>query len=585
MSDTTELIKEKLDLVEFLRPYLSLSPAGKNFKGLCPFHKEKTPSFIVSPDRQIWHCFGCSAGGDVIGFLMRYENLEFFEALKVLAEKAGVDIRVTGGLDQKQFTIFYDINQAAKEFFKNYLNPSTGSGSIALKYLQSRGLKPETIQEFELGLSPNSSDALNRELLKLGYKIQDIEKAGLVFKTERGTYWDRFRNRIMFPLLNSFGKTIGFTGRVMPGSEGAEVGKYVNSPETPIFQKSRLLYGFDKSKNAIREAKTAVVVEGQMDLLMVWQDGVKNVIATSGTALTGEHLKNLKRLADALILAFDSDEAGKLASERVIDLGSAADFFVKIVRPVAGSKDPADVVKASPGVIAKLIAEAEPAMKYYFNRYLPVKSKTAMASAQDIFTLKNNIRMVLSKIKSIKSPIEQAYWVKELSSLTNVLEQHLFDEMNNLKVVQVSSPGEAMNKYETPENRNFSRRDLVAQRFIGLILVNPHFKEHALEQTTFLTEPYQLILKSFTGAGGVLPPALQAVADLISLRSGLEISDADTIQREFAELIKHLKFEHYRDKREAVGVKIKSAEERGDEKELGEALKEFDLISKEIYNI
>ena len=186
MSDTTELIKEKLDLVEFLRPYLSLSPAGKNFKGLCPFHKEKTPSFIVSPDRQIWHCFGCSAGGDVIGFLMRYENLEFFEALKVLAEKAGVDIRVTGGLDQKQFTIFYDINQAAKEFFKNYLNPSTGSGSIALKYLQSRGLKPETIQEFELGLSPNSSDALNRELLKLGYKIQDIEKAGLVFKTFSG---------------------------------------------------------------------------------------------------------------------------------------------------------------------------------------------------------------------------------------------------------------------------------------------------------------------------------------------------------------------------------------------------------------
>ncbi len=285
MSDTTELIKGKIDIVEFIRSYVALAPAGKNLKGLCPFHKEKTPSFIVSPDRQVWHCFGCGAGGDVIGFLMRYENLEFLEALKVLADKVGVSIRLSGSSDQKKYEVLFEINRVAKDFFVATLNEDMGRP--ALQYLLDRGLKKETIDEFEIGLAGPNSDALVRHLTKAGYSVTDIERAGLSIKTERGTYWDRFRGRIMFPLVNHFGKVIGFTGRVMPGAESEKVGKYVNSPETPIFNKSKLLFGFFKTKNAIREADMAVLVEGQMDFLMTYQDGIKNVVATSGTALTG----------------------------------------------------------------------------------------------------------------------------------------------------------------------------------------------------------------------------------------------------------------------------------------------------------
>ena len=263
---TAQDIKDKIDLLDFLRGYVELRPAGKNFKALCPFHKEKTPSFMVSPDRQSWHCFGaCNEGGDVIKFLMKHENIEFFEALKILAEKAGVEL---GGYahDQRQFDALYAINAAAAEFFSDIL--AREEAAPVLRYLYERGLTDETIKTFRLGLAPTASDGFNRVLTKKGFGITDIERAGLVFKTERGTYWDRFRGRIMFPIANHFGKVVGFTGRILPNPsnpelvEGPAVAKYVNSPETPIFQKSKLLYGFYKTKEAIRETKYAVLVAG-----------------------------------------------------------------------------------------------------------------------------------------------------------------------------------------------------------------------------------------------------------------------------------------------------------------------------------
>ena len=586
MSDTTELIKEKLDLVDFLRQYLALSPAGKNLKALCPFHKEKTPSFIVSPERQVAHCFGCSFHGDIIGFLMKYENLEFVEALRILAERAGIDLRLTGSTDQKQYAVLYDINEAAKEFFKVQLTPSTSSGHKTLEYLKSRGLKPETIGEFELGLAPNTSDSLSQYLLKKGYKLQDIERAGLTYKTERGTYWDRFRNRIMFPLHNHFGKTIGFTGRIMPDAEAAtEAGKYINSPETPIFNKSRLLFGFYKTKNAIRDLHSAVVVEGQMDFLLSWQDGVKNLIATSGTALTPEHLKNLKRISDTIVVGFDADEAGEVASERIIDLAQGHDFSVKILSRAGletDCKDPADIAQKQPGLLSKLVAEAEPAMKHYFRRYLePIL--TGKAKSPDVLSLKRNIRVVLAKIKNILSPIEQAHWLKELSTLTKISEQHLFDEMQTLVIPKSANPavsGESVSE-DSPEN--FSRRDLIAQRFVSLALVNQSLGAKIKDFERFLPETYRevwgFLISGSTGAAGA---NVGKLADLISLRSSLEFGNPEFIGQEFEELGRHLRAEYYRDQRETVGRKIREAEQTGNQEELGEYLREFDRLSKEI---
>src|SRR5581483_9077161 len=326
-SSTTDLIKSKLDIVEFIRGYVTLTPAGKNFKGLCPFHKEKTPSFMVSPDRQSWHCFGCGLGGSAFDFVMKYENVEFGEALRMLAEKAGVELKRENPAEYRYSGLLYDLNDAAKNFFRRAL----AAAPIAKTYLAKRGLSPQTIDEFEIGWAPNEPEGLSMFFLNSGTSPQDLLQSGLSIKTERGLMLDRFRGRIMFPIHNHVGKVVGFTGRILPefdkpspptasNPDGFVPAKYVNSPETPIFQKSKLLYGFWKTKEAVRELKSAVLVEGQMDFLMSYQSGAKNVIASSGTALTADHLRSVHRLAEELILSFDNDVAGSDAAERAIDL-------------------------------------------------------------------------------------------------------------------------------------------------------------------------------------------------------------------------------------------------------------------------
>ena len=422
MADTVSQIKERLDIADFLRGYLQVTPAGKNLKARCPFHQEKTPSFMISPERQTWHCFGCGLGGDAISFLMKYENIEFFDALKILAEKTGVDIRQSGNQDQRQLNTLYDINKSAAAFFKNSMTAAAGD------YLKSRGLKLETIEEFGVGFAPDDPDAISRHLANSDHSVANIEKAGLILKTERGTYLDRFRNRIMFPIANAFGKIVGFTGRIMPGFESEKIGKYVNSPETPIFNKSKLLYGFDKTKNFIREKKSAVLVEGQMDFLMAWQDGLKNLVATSGTALTLDHLRTIKRIADNLILSFDSDDAGQNATERSIDLAGSADLASRVLElpPDLEAKDPADIALSKPGLLAKLVETAKPAMEYYFNRY-------DVSKKSDIVQWKKNVRAVLGKIKSLWSAMERSHLIKEVSTRSGIDEVNILEEMEAIK--------------------------------------------------------------------------------------------------------------------------------------------------------
>ena len=564
MKDIVQEIKERLDIIEFVRQYVTLTPAGKNYKALCPFHKEKTPSFVVSPDRGIWHCFGgCGDGGDVIKFLMRYENLEFVEALKILAEKAGVDFKTSGGQDYRTYNVLYEINEAAKDFFeKNFY-----ADGAAFKYLKERGLKEETVKEFELGLSTKEFDALLKHLIKSGFNIVDVEKAGLVVKSEKGLYWDRFRNRLMFPLYNHFGKVAGFTGRIMPGYENENVGKYVNSPETAIFNKSKLLYGFHKSKNAIRDSRHAVLVEGQMDFLMMRQDGVKNAVATSGTAVTGDHLKVLKRYADELVLSFDSDEAGQTAAERTIDLAEASDFSVKVLEMQA--KDPADVVKESPGLMAALITKARSAMEFYFDRYLIKK-----AEDKGPVGFKKNIRAVLAKIKNIYSPVERSHWLKQLSILINIDERPLFEEMEALKIAPQRLSAENFQKPD--EEAEISRKDVIAQRIISLVLAKKELMDEMPKLKPYLPFQYQAASAD-----------TKNLINLASLRSSLMAANLDEkkIQDEFSALTKQLKREHFKEQRQLIGERIKKAEASNNETALQEALKEFDQVSKMMQNI
>ncbi len=562
-----EQIKEKLEITEFLKGYLELRPAGKNFKALCPFHREKSPSFMVSPDRGSWHCFGCNLGGDIFTFIMRYENLEFSEALKILAEKAGVELQRLNPAEYKLFGLLYDLNDIAKNFFIKEL----ANSPVAKKYLESRGLKEETIKEFEIGFAPNSPEALNLHFINSGYRSDDVLRAGLAFKSEKGVQFDRFRGRIMFPIKNNVGKTVGFTGRVLPEFDTGTMGKYVNSPETPIFVKSKILYGFDKSKESIRETKTAFLVEGQMDLIMSWQSGIKNVVASSGTALTPDHLRTLKRFTDQLILSFDTDDAGFAAGERAIDLAENMDFNIKVV-VFKDFKDAAEAAQADPSNLAKAISEAVPATKFYFKKYLEFPGSFSSGNREHL----RSLRVVLAKIKNLASPVEQSFWMKELSTHVGVSEKTLSEESEKLDVqTERASAGSGAENETLIPTRNFSRRDIVSQRFLSAVFQAGDFAQIE-ECANFLKPEYQSILEILKSGEKSSPdPNLDSLINFILLRSG------ESAPNELVDLKKNLFSEYIKEERQIITEKIKQADTLKDDQALAEAMAELgELNSK-----
>jgi len=565
MSQLPDEIKEKIDLVDFIRSYVSLVPAGKNFKGLCPFHKEKTPSFIVSPERQIWHCFGCGVGGDVIKFMMLYENLEFFEALRVLAEKIGLDFQKIAAVDQRRYQVLYAIHQSAKEFFRQQL------GQEALQYLEGRGLKKTTIEEFELGFAPDAPDALTRYLLNAGYTVKDLELSGLSFKTDRGTYWDRFRGRIIFPINNAFGKTVAFTGRILPIHDNSNVAKYLNSPETPIFVKSKVLFGFDKAKNYIREVNEAVLVEGQMDFLMMWQDGIKNIVATSGTALTIEHLKSLRRVAETLITLFDSDSAGQAATERAIDLAEASDFTVKVL--TLPDKDPADFIYHQPGTMKVELNKALPALEYYLNKYEISRdySKTNLAE------FKKRLRLILSKIKHVASSVERGYWLKELEKRSGIGEYLLLEELKNLQDREDRETASLVEDNTTTILSKLSRQELIADQLISFAFTKKDFLGELSKYREYLPESHRRLLNSDH----------QDFDNLVLLRSSLNAAIIDDLraQEQFSDLLRQLQIEHWKDRRREARCRLEEAQKVNNDDAVSKILQEIDNINRKLQNL
>lgn len=572
MTDPVREIKERVDVVDFLRSYLTLLPAGRNFKALCPFHKEKTPSFMVSPDRQSWHCFGCGEGGDVFTFLMKFENLEFYEALRVLAEKAGVELRRIAPAEQREFNVLFEANAAAAEYFKDALKKTPA----VLEYLTKRGLKEGTIEEFGLGFAPDQGEGLLAWLRGKGLRPEDATRAGLAGRNERGLYFDRFRGRVMFPIANHTGKVVGFTGRILPEYERPDIGKYINSPETPIFIKSRILYGFHRTKGDIRNANAALLVEGQMDFLMVWQDGAKNVAATSGTALTPEHLSTLRRFADQLIVSFDTDEAGWAAGERAIDLANAFDFSVRVLT-VPGAKDPADYAAAHPGEFPGLLKTARHAVEFYFERYGLKEGADLSLEAR-----KKAARAVLEKIRKIASAIEKMHWVRELAKLSRFSEQALLEEMERLPagtqdLPERSGPEEA--RTETP--RTLTRRELIAERLLGLA-VSRNFLPMLKGSEPFLPPLYREAYRELVrGAGdeSLAAPSVRELAELIQLRAGLELDENKD------ELLKQLKKEYLKDRQQELARGIADAERAGNESRRDQLMQELASVAKEMHTI
>jgi DNA primase len=369
-SATLEQIRAASDIVDVIGSYLPLKRAGANFVALCPFHKEKTPSFNVNPHRQIFHCFGCHKGGDVFAFVKEYESIDFPEAVRRLADRAKIPLEFEKNAGEQQSRHLKErLLQVHEQIAQRWQNAlaNEASGQIARDYLARRGLSAEAVKLFRLGYAPDLWDDTVNWAKSKGHELALVEQAGLILRKQDGdSYYDRFRGRLMFPICDEQGRVIGFSGRILTGDE--KTAKYVNSPETPIFTKSKVFFGLDKSKRAVLEAGYAIVCEGQLDLIACFMAGVQNVVAPQGTAFTADHARILKRYVEEVVLCFDSDEAGQNATVRSLDSLLASGLAVRVA-VVPAPHDPDSLIKASGGPAFKqLIEQAAGFYDYYLNR-------------------------------------------------------------------------------------------------------------------------------------------------------------------------------------------------------------------------
>ncbi len=471
MYSPSEEIKSKLDIVDIIREYIQLKPVGVNFVALCPFHREKTPSFVVSPDKQIWHCFGCGRGGDIFSFIMEIEGIGFPEALRILAHRAGVELKKYDSKLSSKRNRILDILEIACNYYHHILLEDKRARS-ALDYLQERKLSLDTIEEWRLGYSPDSWDDLIIFLKNKGFKEDEIFLAGLSVKKENGnTFYNRFRGRIMFPINDINGNIVAFSARVSPEKELEEkMGKYINSPQTLVYDKSKILFGLDKAKLAIKRENLAIIVEGQMDVITAHQHGFKNVIASSGTALTTDQIKLIKRYTNDVALAFDSDQAGELAIERGVREAMKLGCNIKIIEIPVG-KDPDECIKNNPEDWINSIKEAKHIMEYYFSKTID------NVSLDNIENKRKVVAKLLPIIARFEDKIEQNFWIKKLSEKIEVEEYLLYDALS--KIISRKTTREIKEEISEAPKITLSRKDKLAELILAILLKFPELFEYA----------------------------------------------------------------------------------------------------------
>ena len=412
MSDDTERIKEKIDLADLIGEYVQLKQAGNSHKGLCPFHQEKTPSFVVTPDKGIWYCFGCSEGGDAFSFIQRIEGVGFPEALQTLAERAGVTLSQQPPAPGKgKRTTAYELMELAARFYHEILlNQSAGQRAVA--YLKERGLTQQTMEEFMLGYAPQAWDTLQQYLLKKGYSLQQMSEVGLAGRNERGKAYDRFRGRIMFPVRDVQGRVVAFGGRIVPWHATGNEGKYINSPETDIYEKRRVVYNLERAKKHLHKQDPCLVVEGYMDVALLHQVGLPAVVASSGTAFTAEQVALLKRYTSTLHFAFDADAAGVKAAQAATQEAIAAGLRVGTIVLPPG-QDPADIAQQGKAAAQDALSTPVSIITFLLQR---LKDS---AEAHDRDTV---LAGILPFVATVANPVQQGEMVRDIAATLGVPE-------------------------------------------------------------------------------------------------------------------------------------------------------------------
>ncbi|MCJ7786793.1 DNA primase, partial [Patescibacteria group bacterium] len=591
-------------IVEVIGSYIKLQKAGANYRALCPFHSEKRPSFFVSPARQIWHCFGgCSLGGDMFKFVMKIEGVEFGDALRILAQKAGVELkRQTPEYKewQTERNRLYEVCDLATKFFEKQIEESK-TGKEAKKYLLDRGIKEESIKKWRVGYAPDVWQGLADFLTSRGYGQEEIEKAGLGLSSEKGSFYDRFRGRIIFPVFDLNSQVIGFGGRVFKEKDQKEIAKYVNTPNTLLYDKSRVLYGLNKAKGEIRKRDSCILVEGYTDVIMVSQAGNANVAATSGTALTPYQLKILKRYSENLLTAFDMDIAGDTATKRGVDLAQDRGFNIKVITMPQAS-DPADIISKSPKDWEKLVGEAKSILDFYFKTTFALSDPKTPEGKREIS------KILLPVIKRIPNKIEQAFWIQELAKKLEVKEESVEEELKKTKdlpSVYSGSEEGSEGKENLLELKKKTRKELLEEQILTFILKSPENLDLiAKKEISFFSPQISQILtyfkksqdfpalSSFHGTPRQikalkknLPLELIDLINYLSLKAEVGELDLPDPKEEFKNCLKEIRILEIKNKLGQFSRNIKKAEEEKDLPKIKKLLGEFNSHSKSLRDL
>ncbi|MCW1887978.1 MAG: DNA primase [Candidatus Moranbacteria bacterium] len=540
--NTTEIIKSHLNIVDVVGSYIKLDKAGAHYKANCPFHQERSPSFMVNDERNMWHCFGCGKGGDIFAFVMEIEGLQFREALVLLAEKAGVELpqyrqESQGSKDTKERLVA--IMELAVRFYEHQL--WEGAGKIkALPYLRKRGLSDETIRKFRLGYAPDGWRHFREFAESKGYTVNELETVGMIIaKAETadgapaslGKAYDRFRDRIMFPITDILGRPIGFSARVAPGGDESQA-KYINTPESPLYHKSRALYGLSWAKQAMKQVGCTVVVEGNVDVIALSQAGIENVVAVSGTALTGEQLDIMRRYGKEVHLFFDMDGAGQKAARKSTELALEKELNVKLIA-LSHGKDAADMGAENPEELKRIVMAPVAAPQYFLEGIVAAHSRETGEGKRAI------VDDFTQLLITIKNPLERSFWIKELARGAGLEERLVTGVVNQAFLEKTRRDGPEMTVpfQTTPKSSFASRKERIAEEVMALFLTQPVLRKEFLgsldpEVKTFLAK--QPLFFFVLQAGEHDPLSLIEDKELKGLATGLAFRLLDG--PEFADL-------------------------------------------------
>lgn len=481
-------VKENLSITDVVSTYIRLEKSGAQFRARCPFHNERTPSFYVSPERKSFHCFGCQASGDIFSFVEKIENIPFFEALKILADRAGVSLR-DANKHKEDGRLISLLKDATDRYIANLQ-----TSPEAKHYLLERGLTEETIKTFSIGYAKNEWRDIFITLTAKGYSPEEIESSGVAIKAldDQGNtkgWYDRFRGRVMFPIRNVSGATVGYSGRIMPSLVDPTVaqGKYVNTPETALYHKSKILFGYDTAKKMMNESKEVVVVEGQMDLCMSYQAGVHNTVAVSGTAFTDEHIHIIKRFCERVILSFDTDTAGQNALKKTALLCLLGGLDVYVVGDI-GTKDPADLIRENPNLWREAIQHKRHIIEVMLSRIMTAESDMRIRGQKIVSD-------VLPYVRAVTSPIDRAHFVRMIAEKASIDQETLREELSRGggEITQETKE----ESIQVPAKERLSK-ELIAsailmdkvsdERYVALTLDKDMFPEAIIQEELFRLE-------------------------------------------------------------------------------------------------